>query len=103
MTKATTQGDDVFADLLPAPKRPKRRERARFELDLEFCDGRLPCTTSGRLRDLLATSKQYTVDGLPVGKARGLADGVARIVIIRNGDTHVELGRAHRVKARFDR
>jgi hypothetical protein len=93
MTKATNHGDDVFADLLPAPK---RRERARFELDLEFCDGRLPCTTSGRLRDLLATSKQYTADGLPVGKARGLADGVARIVIIRSGDIHVELERAGR-------
>ena len=93
MTKATNHGDDVFADLLPAPKRPKRRERARFELDLEFCDGRLPCTTSGRLRDLLATSKQYTVDGLPVGKARGLADGVQRVTIIRNGDLYLTYGR----------
>lgn len=98
MTTAANDGDDIFADLFPAPRRRRtaRRERARFELEVEPING-CPSIGSGRLRDLLASSKLYTADGLPLGKSKRIADGYRLVRIIRNGSLYLELGRAARV------
>lgn len=97
MTTAANEQDDysIFADLFPAPPR-RRRERVRFELEVEPING-CPHVGSGRLRDLLASSKLYTADGLPLGKSKRIADGYRLMRIIRNGDLYLELGRAARV------